>query len=150
MEALKSQRKLFLHRLLDPKAIIFGFAVLHFLAMLMYVMRYQQEFAVVSTHWNPVRAMYEPAFLLIAAAALLFNKPWTYLAAVVASARVIYVLGYLGLFAMSEAHDQPMVSWYVFRTWFIVTYESQPQYLLELLLALLIVSYAIVSCSHRL
>ncbi len=150
MEDLSSQGKIFFNRLLDPKAIIFGFAVLQFLIVLMYVIRYQQEFSVVTTHWNPVRVMFEPVLLLLAAGALLPDKLWGYLIAIVASGRVIYVVGYLGLFAISAAHVHPLFSWYVLRTWLVVTYQSQPQYLIELILAALIAGYSIMLCAYRL
>lgn len=149
MEKQQSQGRLFLKRLIDPKAIIFGFAILHFLAALMYLIGYQERFPGVSTHWSPVKLMFEPVLLLLAAASLLTGKGWGYLIAIVASGRVIYALGYLGLIAISVAHDHPLVSWYVLRTWLAITYAAQPQYLLELAIAAAIVVYASVLCSFR-
>jgi uncharacterized membrane protein len=149
MKRRNNKGNVFLNSQITPKVIIFGFALLNFLTVLIYVVRYQQEFAIVSDHWNPVKVMYEPALLLLAAALLLPEKLWGYLISIVATARVVYVLGYLGLFATSAAHDHSILSSYVLKRWFVVTYESQPQYLLELLLAGVIAGYVVIRCSRR-
>lgn len=150
METPKSHGWPLLNRFLDPRSIIFGFAILHFLTMLTYLMRYQDKFSVVSTHWNPVRFMYEPVLLLLAAAGLLSHKMWGYMLAIVAGGSVIYRLLDLGLLATSAAQDRPIFSWYVLRTWLSITYASQPQYLLEVLFAGVVIVYAASLCSHSL
>ena len=146
---MPSQSKMFINRLLEPKAMIFGLAVLQFLTVLMYVIHYEQNVAVVSSHWYPARVIYEPLLLLLAAGALLLPNIWGKLIAIVASGRVIYGIAYLGLVATSAAHDQPLFSWYVLRQWFVITYQAQPQYLLELGLGIVIFGYAIIACSLR-
>lgn len=146
MEDQISQAKQFLNWLLDPKAMIFGFTILHFLAVLLYVVRHEQEFSGSSEHWDPIRTMHEPLLLILASFALLIGRLWSYLLATVVSGYVIYALGYLGLIAVSAAHDQPMLSWYVLKTWLMLTYKSQPQYILELVLAAVIITYAMTLC----
>lgn len=149
MVSHSNQSKLFINRLLDPQAMIFGFAVLVFLTTLMYAIQYERDFSVVSDHWNGVRLMSEPLLLLLAAGALLFDKLWGDLLAIVVTGRVIYVLSYLGLVATSAAHEHSMFSWYVLRTWFVSTYAAQPQYLVELALAVVILGYGAIRCSRR-
>lgn len=141
--------KLSISRFLEPKAIIFGLAVLQFLTVLMYAIQYERDFSFVSEHWNAGTVLAEPLLLLLAAGALLFDRVWGHLIAIVASGRVIYVLGYLGLSATSAAHGHFLLSPYVLRTWFTSTYESQPQYLLELALAIVVLGYAAIRCSRQ-
>lgn len=133
-----------LNRILDVKTILFGFTILHVMAMVMYIVHYEQEFSRVSDHWNPLRLMQEPVLLLLGAAALLVSKRWSYLVAIVTSGRVIYVLGYLGLVATSSAHDRSILSWYVVRAWGVIMLKAQPQYIVELVLATVIGTYAVI------
>lgn len=142
------QAKQSAHVLLEAKAIIFGFAILHFLVMLVYVLRYEQEFPIPSDHWNPVRVIQEPILLLFASFVLFLRKPWSYLLAIVACGRVIYVLGYLGLVAISAAHDKSIFSLYTLEAFWRLTYESQPQYILEVALAAVIIIYSTIKLSR--
>lgn len=141
-----SQARQFLNWLLDPKAMVFGCTILHFLTMLLFAVRHEQEFSGISEHWNPVRIMHEPLLLLFASFALLVGRLWSYLLATVVSGYVIYALGCLELIAVSAAHEQPIFSWYVLKNWFVLTYTSQPQYILELALAAVIMTYAMIVC----
>lgn len=149
MERGTSRVTYFLRSLVDAKAIIFGVAVLNYLAVLTQLIQYKRQFPVPSDHWNPAAIMHEPFLLLLASALLFTSKGWGYLLAVVVSGRVIYVLGYLGLVSTAGGYDYRLLNWRVLTTWLTITYEAQPQYLLELALATIILVYASVLYSRR-
>jgi hypothetical protein len=135
--------KRFLNWFLEFKAMLFGFTILHLVVMVVYIVHYEQEFPVVSDHWSPIRLMQEPVLLFLGAGALLIGKPWSYLVAIISSGRVLYAVGYIGLIATSAAHDYPVYSWYVIKTWWIMMFRAQPQYIFELGLAIVIGTYAV-------
>ena len=139
----------FLRSLVDAKAIIFGVAVLNCLAILTHLTQYKRQFPVPSDHWNPARIMHEPFLLLLASALLLTRKWWGYLLAIVVSVRVIYVLGYLGLVSIAGGYDYRLLNWRVLKSWLVITYEAQPQYLLELAIAATILTYISILYSRR-
>lgn len=135
--------KRLLKRFVEIKAILFGFTILHLVAMAVYVVRYSQKYSAFSDHWNPSRILQEPVLLFLGAAALLVSKLWGYLVAIVTSGIVIYEVGYLGLVATSSAHGRSILTWYVAKTWWVNTFTAQPQYIIELVLATVIGTYAI-------
>lgn len=149
METEKSRVKYFLSSLVDVKAIIFGVAVLNFLAVLTQLTQYKRQFLVPSDHWNPAVIMHESFLLLLASALLFTSRGWGYLLAMVVSGRVIYVLGYLGLVSIAGGYDYRLLNWQVLKTWLVVTYEAQPQYLLELAIAATILAYVSILYSRR-
>lgn len=141
---IREYDKRLLKRFVEIKAILFGFTILHLVAMAVYVVHYNQKYSAFPNHWNPSRILQEPVLLFLGAAALLVSKPWGYLVAIVTSGYVIYELGYLGLIATSSAHGHSVLSWYVAKTWWVNMFAGQPQYILELVLATVIGTYAII------
>lgn len=141
--------KYFLSSLVDLNAIIFGVAILNFLAVLTQLIQYKRQFPVPSDHWNPAVIMQVPFLLLLASALLFTSNGWGYLLAMVVSGRVIYVLGYLGLVSIAGGHDYRLLNWHVLKTWLAITYEAQPQYLLELAIAATILAYVSILYSRR-
>ncbi len=128
--------------LAEPRAIIFGVALVQFASMLFYVVRHELEFPVSSDHWNPGRVMHEPLLVLFASLMLLIGGTWKYLLAIVSSAWVIYQLWYLGLIGVSAAHGLRLFSLEAPRRWLGMMYEAQPQYILQIALSAIIVMYA--------
>jgi hypothetical protein len=149
MEKTPSRVAGFFRSIVDLKAIILGVATLNCLIVVTRLVQYKQEFTVPADHWNPQVIMIEPLLLLVAAALLFTSRVWGYLLAIVASARVMYVLGYLGLVATSSEYDYRLLSWPVFKSWLAITYKAQPQYLLELVIAATILTCASVLFSRR-
>ena len=142
-------RKVLAH-FLQPKAIISAVSVINIIWHVTWVRRVELEIeASMDTghwpypaHWNPVAVMFEPFLLLAAALGLLINRWWSVLLALLASGRIIYLLGYLPLSAVRFAHDVPTLSRRGFENvWFLV-YTPQPQYLIEVALAVVIFIYA--------
>jgi hypothetical protein len=95
-------------------------------------------------HWYPGLMMVEPFLLLVSGVLLLFNRWWSFLLALLASARVIYSLGYLSWTAIHNAHDVPMLSWQAMEKLWYVIYQPRPEYLFEVVLALVIFICAVV------
>jgi hypothetical protein len=149
MEKEGSRVTYFLRSLVHAKAIIFGVAVLNFLAVVTQLVQYKRQFPVPSDHWNPAAIMQEPFLLLLASALLFVSKGWGYLLALALSGRVIYVLGYLGLVAIAGGYDYRLLNWQVLKTWLVFTYQAQPQYLLELAIAATILTYVLILYSRR-
>lgn len=149
METVTGRVIHFLRSLVDTKAIIFGFAVLNCLAILTHLIQYKRQFPDPSDHWNPAAIMLEPFLLLLASALLFSSKGWGYLLATVVSGRVIYVLGYLGLVSTAGGYGYRLFNWQVLKTWLTITYEAQPQYLLELAIAVTILTYVSILYSRR-
>ena len=142
MEERANQAKHLFRILAEPKAIIIGVALVQFISMLVYVVRYEIEFPVPADHWNPVKVMHEPFLVLPASSVLWMGGTWKYLLAIVSSAWVIYQLWYLGLVGVSAAHDLPMFSLEVPRRWLGMMYVAQPQYILQIALSAIILMYA--------
>jgi hypothetical protein len=140
MEMNQAKRVFF--AIAKPKAFLFGVAVAQFVWMLAFVVRYELEFPVPAEHWNPVRVMWEPALVLLAALMLLIGGVWKYVLSIVSSAWVIYQLWYLGLVSVSAAHDIPLFSLEVPRRWLGMMYVAQPQYILQIILSAIIGLYA--------
>ena len=46
-------------------------------------------------HWNPLAVLLEPLLLLVAVVSLIVNRWWSLLLVLLASGRVVYLLGYL-------------------------------------------------------
>ena len=138
-----------LRSLVDAKAIIFGVAVLNCLAVLTQLIQYERQFPVPADHWDPSVVMHEPFLLLLASALLFTSKGWGYLLAVVFSGRVIYVLGYLDLVSIAGGYDYRLLNWQTLRMWLAITYQAQPQYLLEIAIAVTMLTYVSVLYSRR-
>ncbi len=137
------------HPILNPKAVLFGICVLNFLLSLMYVRKVELEAKAAiaagfwghTEHWDPVAVMWEPFLLLLAAVGLLANRWWSLLLSLVAATRVVYLLGYLPLRAIHNAHDVPMFSWRAIEMLWTV-YQYQPRYLFEVIVGGVIAIYS--------
>lgn len=88
--------------------------------------------------------MIERFLLLVSAVALLINRRWSLLLAVLVSGRVVYSLGYLPWTAVPCAYGAPLFSWQAMEILWYVVYEPRPQYVFETVLALLVLIYAVV------
>src|SRR5262245_26607979 len=123
-------------RFLNPKAILFGICVLNLLVSLMFVRRVELEreaaraagYWAYSDHWNPLAVMWEPLLLIVAVVGLIVNRRWSLLLALLASGRVVYLLGYLSWRAIHFAHDVPMFSWQAVEKLWWEIYQPRPQY----------------------
>ena len=93
-------------------------------------------------HWYPGLILVAPLLLLAASVAMLVTRWWSLLLAVLASARVIYTLGYLSWRAVHFAHDVPMLSWRAMEKLWHVVYQPRPQSLFEVILALVILVFS--------
>lgn len=131
--------------LLNPRTIVFAICLVNFIVSLIDVVqidRQMRAYAYVE-HWYPARVMVEPFLLLAAGIALLSTQWWSLLLAGLASARVIYTLGYLSWTAIHYAHDVPMLSWQAMEKLWYVIYQHRPQYLFEVVLAMVVFIYAV-------
>jgi hypothetical protein len=133
----------YVRRLVQPKAIILGVALLFVVVAHISVARWYREFGngpidVYPDHWLNV-----PYILLFATAMLLVSRWWSYLLALAIGGWLIYSLGYLGVLSTSNAQNQPLLSFWVLRVWFMQKYAWQPQELLQLTLAFVIAGFAV-------
>ena len=134
--------------ILEPKAVIFGVALFHCLSMWIYAERIDWS-SMACIWYGPWNFTYEPTLLLLAASGLLLSRAWSCLIAVVASSRVIMLLGIGGLLAQAAAHDEPVLSIVTLGRWWRSMYLFQPQYILQLALASVILCYASVVTVRR-
>lgn len=133
-------RKLFF--LLEPKAMIFGFALFIFIWM---CVRDSRVDWTGSSHYHGYFANVVLAFpLLIAALCLLVNRWWSLPVAILLSSRLINQLVFQILLSISYAHDVLMFSSYAFNYWWFVVSEAQPQYLIQIVLGTAILFYSLV------
>jgi hypothetical protein len=115
----------------------------------MWVSRWYREFGAQPGDSYPDSFLFVPFLLLLASALLFAVRWWGYLPAFCLGGWLLYSLGYGGLRAISNAHDQPLFSFYVLRVWVVQKYAAQPQEFLELFLALAIVFYVAFDLAHR-
>jgi hypothetical protein len=93
--------------------------------------------------WDPTIVLIEPIILLAAVVGLLFNRWWSLLIALLASGRIVYILGYLSWRAIHFAHDVPMFSRDAFeKLWH--QYQLRPEYLFDVILGVVIFAYAVI------
>ncbi len=121
--------------LLQPKAIIFGVAVF----LLIYVhdseRRVMEIVGCYDCGWDTRQAFY----LLIASLGLLLGRLWSVIISLLASVKVIYSVGYLAFWNnMAEVRGIGRILKESLR-W---TYEAHPEYFVEIIIAVLIGSYA--------
>jgi hypothetical protein len=138
---MSKRAKQFFRMFLEPKAVIFGVALFHCLSMWVYAERIDWT-SMACIWYGPWNFTYEPTLLLIAAGGLLLSRAWSCLIAVVAASRVIMLLGIGGLLAQAAAHGEPVLSVATFGGWWRSMYLYQPQYILQLALASVILCYA--------
>lgn len=88
--------------------------------------------------------MWEPILLFVGVVGLIVNRWWSLSLALLASGRVVYLLGYLSWRAIHFAHDVPMFSWQAAEKLWSVIYQPHPQYFFEVVLAGIIFVYALM------
>ena len=133
--------------LVDPKAIILGICLVNFVAMLIHVYRVDREIEAsgyLVGHGYPSAVMTGPFLLIISGICLRVNRWWSLIVAVLLSGRVVYSRGYLSWTAVHYAHDVPMLSWQAVDLLWKLIYQPRPQYLFQVLLAMVVFIYAIV------
>jgi hypothetical protein len=120
--------------LLQPKAIIFGVAVF----LLIYVYdserRVMESVSCYDCGWDTRQAYY----LLIASLGLLLDRLWSVIISLFASVKVIYSVGYVAFWNMAEVRAVGGILKESLR-W---TYEAHPEYFVEIIIAMVIGSYA--------
>src|SRR4051794_23430141 len=131
------------------RAITLGIAVVHLISTWMWVSSWYREFGAQPGDSYPDSFLNVPFLLLLASALLFAGRRWGYLPAFCLGGWLLYSLGYGGLRAISNAHDQPLFSLSVLRVWVMQTYAAQPQQFLELFLAFFIVFYVVFDLAHR-
>ena len=128
-------------RLLQPTAIIFGTAITFVVVAHINVANWYREFGNEPIDVFPDHLLEDPYVLVFASVMLVIRKWWSSLIALVVSARLVYLLGYLSLLSERHGFDEARPSWVVHH-WFVQKYLWQPQELLHLGLALIVVVYA--------
>ena len=134
-------RKLFF--LLEPKAMLFGFALFTFIWMWVRDARVDWTG---SSHYHGYFANVVLAFpLLIAALGLVVNRWWSLPIAVFLSGRLINQLVFQVLLSSSYAHDVATFGSRALGYWWLVVSEHQPQYLVLIALGTAILFYSSAS-----
>jgi hypothetical protein len=136
---MKEQHKRFLSYLLDLKAVVFGFTLFNFVWMWVRESRIEWQWLDYPYFENTQRVF----LLLLASLGLLLNRWWSLLVTMVLSGGVIYVLVFRALLSVSYAHDVPMFSRFALSNWWWIMYEAQPQYIIQIALAVAIFTYSV-------
>ena len=135
----------YFHSLVNPRAAILGLTLLHLIVMQMWVGRWYQRFGDDLGDSYPDSLLQVPLLLVFASLMLLLNKWWSRSLALIVSSWVLYPLGFAALHSVALAHDLPLISFSTARLWLIQKYVGQPQELLQLALAFIILCYVIAS-----
>jgi hypothetical protein len=130
----------FLRRLVTVQGAIFIVCLINFIVRAIEVNRLDREIRAYGyvEHWYPAQIMIEPFLLLVAGGLLLFNQWWTLLVSLLASARVVYSLGYLPWRSIHYAHDVPMLSSQAMEKLWNVIYKSHLEYPFKVALAMVV------------
>ena len=131
---MKSGSKQIIGPLLQPRTIVFAFAVADLVGMWVRDSRIAWEFI---NYHGYFADTYEALLLLIAAVFLLLNRVWSVAIGAVLCGRTIYVHVFLTLMGISNAQDVSMFSVSAWTQWLLV-FRFQPPYALHLTLAFLI------------
>lgn len=136
---MKEQHKRFLSYLLDLRAVVFGFTLFNFVWMWVRESRIEWQFIDYHGYFENTHRV---LLLLLASLGLLLDRWWSLLVAVFLSGSVIYVLVFRALLSVTYAHDVPMFSYSALRRWWWMMYEFQPQYIIQIALAVVIFTYS--------
>jgi hypothetical protein len=132
--------------LLKPKAMILGFAIFNLYWMSWRESHIDWQFLNYHGYYeNTHRAI----LLLLASLGLLLNRWWSLLIAGSLGGWIVYVLVFRALAGVSNAHDVPMFSQFALRNWWLSMDTWQPQYIIQIALALVVLCYSLV-CLMRL
>jgi len=122
--------------LLHPKAIFLGVAIF----LLIYVFDNERRVQEIVGCYDCGWATRQAFFLLIASLGLLLGRLWSVIISLLASVKVIYSVGYSALWNnIAEVRG----GWRILKESVGWTYEAHPEYFAEILLAVLVGSYAI-------
>lgn len=135
----------YFHSLVNLRAVILGLALLHLILMQIWVSRWYQRFGDEPGDSYPDSFLKVSFLLVFASLTLLLGKWWSQLLALLVSSWVLYSLGFAALHSVALAHDLPLLSFSTARLWLIQKYTGQPQELLQLALAFIILGYVITS-----
>jgi hypothetical protein len=120
--------------LLQPTAIIFGVAIF----LLIYVYdserRVMESVSCYDCGWDTRQAYY----LLMASLGLLLGRLWCVIISLFASVKVIYSVGYVAFWSMAEVR----VVGGILKESLRWTYEAHPEYFVEIIIVMVIGSYA--------
>jgi len=141
-----NQNKHFLYSIFEPKAMIFGLAMFHFLSMAVYVGRALQTKS--GRDADVYLYMFEPLSLLIAAFGLWRSRLLGYLVSLLISGLMVYQMGFLAYLRIAEwagvsAFNPRALScfyWMMFGSGEVFT--DGPRYAFQLALACVIASYS--------
>jgi hypothetical protein len=130
-----------------PPAIIFGVALLHFVAACVWVTQWRQEFGgnPYILDWDPSVLLVEPCLLLFSAGMLMLRAWWGRMVSLSVALWLLNFLGIGGLLAVSKAHDLPLLSTETIRRWVQSTWLTQSQVFIQLALAGAITIYAVIA-----
>jgi hypothetical protein len=145
---MKSRSQQILGWFLQPRSIVFGIGVAHF--MWMWIRDSGVSWDLIDYH-GYYADTHEAFILLIAAVLLLHNRIWSCAIAAVLCARTVYVHVFLALVGISNAHEISMFSIDAWTRWLLV-FRFQPQYVLHLTLAVFIFvfsAFAMVKSARR-
>jgi hypothetical protein len=134
---------------MNPRTIILGVTIVYFIVMAVRVERWRQQVLQAGIAMRPNHLLDVPFWLIVATLMLLIRRWWTELLAILVCGNMLY-MGYVDLRGnpfVSDLDPSYRIPW---RIWLAQKYAFQPQELLEIALAFLIVGYALVSLSRRL
>jgi hypothetical protein len=138
-----------LYFLLEPKAMVFGFALFYYISD--YV--FWKQMLASSTCNSPlpcsppgyVPAVGVPFILLLASIALWVSKFWSYLIAMWFSGQLIYEYSYQMLVSCTFINNQPLLSRATFRCWWVIIGIEEPRFSLYLIFSSTIFIYATIA-----
>jgi len=133
----------YLWTLIDLRAVLLGLALLHLIVTQVWINRWYQAFGESPGNSRPDSFADVPLVLVLACALLVIGKLWSYLAAVIGSAWVLYEVGYLIWSGTAAAHN---LSFFSFSLLQLLTsfYLRHPHLLFQLALAIVIAGYILV------
>ena len=125
--AIGSRARSALRYVLEPKAIVLGFALLHFLSVFIYVVRGSLTDGGRDADL-PLYYMPTPTLILLAALGLWRGRPWSYCLALILSSWPVYQLGYRWLAWLSGELHAPIYSVRVLAAWWRMAFSEWADY----------------------
>jgi hypothetical protein len=147
MRNLAEQLSGHLRPVAKPPAVIFGVALLHFVATCVWVTQWRQEFGgnPYILDWDPGVLLIEPFLLLFSAGILMLRTWWSRMVSLLVALWLLNSLAVGGLLAVSKAHGLPLLSTEAVRRWVQSTWLMQSQVFIQLALAGAITIYAVIA-----
>jgi cation transport ATPase len=139
-----SRRSDYIRRLIQPKVIVFAVSLVAVIVAHISVARWYRQFGNSPGDWFPDNWIHVPYVLLFAATMLLIARWWSYILAILVSLWVTYSLGYGGLLSHSRVQDRSFFSFGTVRAWFFEKYNWQPQELVQVGLAVVVLTFGVL------